>query len=282
MGISALDGQDADPRGAGRRRRRGGRLPGAGRRRCATAAARLLKPAAAIGPSCASGPPSKGPEGALRADPTTRGWAAEAALPTGRRGDGSRSSCRCLAAHGPADPRGPRALVGRQAARAGAACSRGWATRVTTVDVEGEPRWARAADVPALAGSGVDGGVVRLLPAFDQYVVAATATADALTPGPTSQADAIYRPQGWLTPVVCVDGMFMGVWQARAQGRPRRRRGRALLGPHAQGGARRRRATRPDASPTSSTPSSTCAGSEFYAYQGSDPLSRHVSRGLTP
>lgn len=100
--------------------------------------------------------------------------------------------------------------------------------RVATVSVEGEARLARAEDVEALAGGGTapvgtggsDGtGVVRLLPAFDQYVVAATRHSDALTVGDAPQAARIYRPQGWLTPVVVSDGRFAGVWSWERKGK---------------------------------------------------------------
>ena len=124
---------------------------------------------------------------------------------------------RCLAAHGPLTRDELARWWGAKPPELGRVLAR-LGDGVTTVDVEGEPRWARAADVPALAGFGVGAGVVRLLPAFDQYVVAATRHSDALTPGATSRADAIYRPQGWLTPVVCVDGMFMGVWRHERKG----------------------------------------------------------------
>lgn len=124
---------------------------------------------------------------------------------------------RCLAAHGPLtrdeltrwwfgnSPEAKRALQ-----RLG--------DRVAAVDVEGEERWARAADLDALAAAAPGAGVVRLLPAFDQYVVAATRHSDALTLGAASRAKAIYRPQGWLTPVVCVDGMFAGTWSWERKG----------------------------------------------------------------
>lgn len=91
--------------------------------------------------------------------------------------------------------------------------------RVATVSVEGEERLARAEDVEALAGAQANGGVVRLLPAFDQYVVAATRHSDALTVGKASQAKRIYRPQGWLTPVVVADGQFAGVWSWERKGK---------------------------------------------------------------
>jgi hypothetical protein len=89
---------------------------------------------------------------------------------------------------------------------------------VASVSVESEERWARAEDVDALVAAAPGDGVVRLLPAFDQYVVAATRHSDALTNRAASQAKRIYRPQGWLTPVVCVDGAFAGVWSWERRG----------------------------------------------------------------
>ena len=76
-------------------------------------------------------------------------------------------------------------------------------------------------------------GVVNLLPAFDQYVVAAPRDTRA-----TSAPERIYRPGGWFSPVLLVDGVMAGVWSledghahdravrhARRRG-PRGRRGR--------------------------------------------------------
>ncbi len=57
---------------------------------------------------------------------------------------------------------------------------------------------------------------VRLLPAFDQYVVAATRHAARLLPGPCR--DRIYRPQGWLSPVLAVGGKMLGVWRHERKG----------------------------------------------------------------
>ncbi len=50
-------------------------------------------------------------------------------------------------------------------------------------------------------------GHVRLLPAFDQYVVAAPRDTRA-----TSAPERIYRPGGWFSPVLLVDGVMAGVW----------------------------------------------------------------------
>jgi hypothetical protein len=51
---------------------------------------------------------------------------------------------------------------------------------------------------------------VRLLPAFDQHVVAA--------PRDGAHRDRVYRPQGWLSPVVLVDGEMAGVWSHERKG----------------------------------------------------------------
>ena len=48
---------------------------------------------------------------------------------------------------------------------------------------------------------------MRLLPAFDQYVVAAPRDERAC-PAP----ERVYRPGGWFSPVLLVDGVMAGVW----------------------------------------------------------------------
>jgi len=59
---------------------------------------------------------------------------------------------------------------------------------------------------------------VRLLPAFDQYVVAASGHAHELLPEGTDRAR-VYRPQGWLTPVLSMDGLIRGLWRHERKGR---------------------------------------------------------------
>ena len=59
---------------------------------------------------------------------------------------------------------------------------------------------------------------VRLLPAFDQYVVAASGHAHELLPAGTDRAR-VYRPQGWLTPVLAVDGLMRGLWRHERKGK---------------------------------------------------------------
>jgi hypothetical protein len=84
--------------------------------------------------------------------------------------------------------------------------------------VESTRAYLLAADAPGLAGAAPSRSV-RLLPAFDQYTVTATRQADHLTPGPFKER--IYRPQGWLSPVLLVGGRMDGTWRQEARGRRR-------------------------------------------------------------
>ncbi|MBW4720016.1 winged helix DNA-binding domain-containing protein [Saccharothrix obliqua] len=87
--------------------------------------------------------------------------------------------------------------------------------RIAPVDVAGEPYWMRADLVEAVRDAEPVTGV-RLLPAFDQYVVAATRHAARLMTGGTP--DRVYRPQGWLSPVLLVDGLMAGIWNREERG----------------------------------------------------------------
>jgi len=88
-------------------------------------------------------------------------------------------------------------------------------TEVAEVDVEGARGWMLDADVGAAAAAEPT-GAVRLLPAFDHYVVAAPRDAGAVLPA--SHRARVYRPQGWLSPVLLVDGRMAGVWAHEVQG----------------------------------------------------------------
>lgn len=87
---------------------------------------------------------------------------------------------------------------------------------VTAVDVEGEYAWVLAADLPGVEAARAVKSVV-LLPAFDQYVVGVTKHARVLMPGP--HKDLVYRAQGWLSPVILVDGRMLGTWRHERKGR---------------------------------------------------------------
>lgn len=67
-----------------------------------------------------------------------------------------------------------------------------------------------AADVDAAAAARPRGSVA-LLPAFDQYVVAAPRRPTAVLD--ERRRPLVYRRQGWLSPVLLVDGRIAGVWR---------------------------------------------------------------------
>jgi uncharacterized protein YcaQ len=111
---------------------------------------------------------------------------------------------------------------------------------VVTVDVDGESGWMLAADVDDAAGSS-PGEEVRLLPAFDQHVVAAPRDREAVLA--EAHRARVYRPQGWLSPVLLVGGRMAGVWSHE-------RRGERLaveVAPFESPGARERRGVEAEA-----------------------------------
>lgn len=81
---------------------------------------------------------------------------------------------------------------------------------VTTVELSGQQMWLLAKDLKGMRAAEPRRSV-RLLPAFDQYVVGAPRDGDAvLSPELKSR---VYRNQGWFTPVLLVDGRLVGVWR---------------------------------------------------------------------
>ena len=101
----------------------------------------------------------------------------------------------------------------------GTAIARQWiaalGAEVCAVEIEGTPAWMRASDArrireqPPLRS-------VRLLPGFDQYVVAASHHAARLMTG--DFRGRIYRPQGWISPVLLVNGRMDGTWRHKSKG----------------------------------------------------------------
>lgn len=86
---------------------------------------------------------------------------------------------------------------------------------VVLVEVEGSHAWMLAEHLPE-AEKAEPSGVVHLLPAFDHYVVAAPRDCEAVLPGALKSR--VYRPQGWLSPVLLVDGRMEGVWAHERKG----------------------------------------------------------------
>ena len=86
----------------------------------------------------------------------------------------------------------------------------------TEVTIEGERFWMLASDVPELAAT-KPVNVARLLPAFDPWVVCASRRVPALLDPKFRQR--IYRLQGWVSPVLLVNGHMAGVWKHEHKGR---------------------------------------------------------------
>jgi uncharacterized protein YcaQ len=83
------------------------------------------------------------------------------------------------------------------------------------VDLDGTKAWMLAADVAEMRDFQATQSV-RLLPAFDQYVVAASHHAERLLPG--NFRSRVYRPQGWISPVLLVNGRMEGIWRHEVKG----------------------------------------------------------------
>jgi hypothetical protein len=81
-----------------------------------------------------------------------------------------------------------------------------WIKALGDALVETEFGWALREDAAAIEQA-EPSGIVNLLPAFDQYVVAAPRDTRA-----TSAPERIYRKGGWFSPVLLVDGVMAGVW----------------------------------------------------------------------
>jgi hypothetical protein len=83
------------------------------------------------------------------------------------------------------------------------------------VDVDGGRAWVLAADLAELERA-ESPPLAQLLPAFDPWVVGAPRRAPALLD--PRHRTRVYRPQGWISPVVLVNGRMQGVWRHKRSG----------------------------------------------------------------
>jgi hypothetical protein len=111
-----------------------------------------------------------------------------------------------LAAYGPA----PREQFQRWFGLQSPAEAGRWLQALGNELEEVEQGWMLAADAEEAAAE-EPAGAVRLLPAFDPYVVAAPRKEEAVLAA--ARRAEVYRPQGWLSPVLLVDGVIRGVWR---------------------------------------------------------------------
>jgi Winged helix DNA-binding domain len=82
-----------------------------------------------------------------------------------------------------------------------------WIKALGDAVIETEFGWALREDAEAIEKA-EPSGIVNLLPAFDQYVVAAPRDTRA-----TTAPERIYRKGGWFSPVLLVDGVMAGIWR---------------------------------------------------------------------
>jgi len=77
------------------------------------------------------------------------------------------------------------------------------------VSIENEKAFLLRDDHDQLTNSSPDGQVLRLLPHFDPYLLA---HADKNHLVDSSHYKRVYRNQGWISPVILLDGKVIGVW----------------------------------------------------------------------
>lgn len=86
---------------------------------------------------------------------------------------------------------------------------------LVSVEIDGVPFWALAETVDAMTDR-APSETVRLLPGFDQYVVNATRDIEAILPA--AHKAAVFRPQGWISPVLLAGGEIRGTWTQERKG----------------------------------------------------------------
>jgi winged helix DNA-binding protein len=156
------------------------------------------------------GPPNGSSATFVRADE----WVGRQKLPDP---DAARAELlrRFLAAFGPATAHDFAKWSGLSMIDARAAVD-GVRGELVDVSVDGAPGLIRRADARELAASELDRGAVRLLGAFDSFLLA-HATKEHLVE--RRYYKRVYRPQGWISAVVLQGGEIIGVWTPRATAR---------------------------------------------------------------
>jgi Winged helix DNA-binding domain len=86
---------------------------------------------------------------------------------------------------------------------------------VSPIDLDGTKAWMLAADAREARELRPQRSV-RLIPAFDQYVIGASCHAEHLLTGGLRKH--VYRPQGWVSPALLVNGFMQGVWRYEIKG----------------------------------------------------------------
>jgi uncharacterized protein YcaQ len=89
--------------------------------------------------------------------------------------------------------------------------------QVAAVDVEGTAGWMLREHAEEAAAEEPLERLVRLLPGFDMWVIGASRDAAALLD--PAEKKRVYRNQGWISPVLLVNGRMEGVWKHERKGK---------------------------------------------------------------
>lgn len=119
-----------------------------------------------------------------------------------------------LRAYAPATPRDYSMWSGMTLTEA----RHSWARRqadLATVNVEGWEATVLQEDLDELAQSELPHRSIRLLPHFDSFLLGHNEREHLVSARRHGQ---VYRPQGWVSPVVLIDGRAAGVWEYSRQG----------------------------------------------------------------
>jgi uncharacterized protein YcaQ len=123
---------------------------------------------------------------------------------------------RHLGAFGPAAREDLARWWGVQPAKAGRML-KALGEEVAAVDVEGTAGWMLREHAEQAAAEEPVERLVRLLPAFDMWVIGASRDAAALLD--PAEKKRVYRNQGWISPVMLVNGRMEGVWKHERKGK---------------------------------------------------------------
>jgi len=168
----------------------------------------LLHLAGARGVLCA-GPDNEGESTSVRAD----AW-----LPRWHDLPGLRAEQELLRlylrAYGPATPSDFKAWTQMRLADARTIWTR-LESELEPVDIEGEAKWILRADLRELEHAELPGLSVCLLPYFDSFLLGHERRGHLLEARHHPQ---VYRAQGWIAPVLLVNGRVVGVWTHTRKG----------------------------------------------------------------
>ncbi|MGH7598682.1 MAG: winged helix DNA-binding domain-containing protein [bacterium] len=87
---------------------------------------------------------------------------------------------------------------------------------MVAVNIEDKKGWLLREDYRRLANSDLDGQILRLLPHFDPYLLG---HADKNHLVEARNYKRVYRNQGWISPVVLLNGRIIGVWSCTRRGK---------------------------------------------------------------